>query len=146
MKAHDIMTANPVCVTPESAVRDAARVMQRENVGVVPVVDDVGSKRLLGVLTDRDIAIRAVAEGRGLDVTVSEIMTRNVTTCRSEDDVDALMRTMGEEQIRRIPVVDEAGALVGIIAQADLVLSAPNEQKVERTIEKISQPSGKHAG
>lgn len=146
MNARDIMTADPVCVTPESTVRDAARIMQRESVGVVPVVDNAGSKRLLGVLTDRDIAVRIVAEGRGSEVKVSEIMTSTVTTCRPDDAVDAIMRTMGQEQIRRIPVLDEAGSLVGIIAQADLVLSAPNEQKVERTIEKISQPAGKHTG
>jgi CBS domain-containing protein len=145
MKARDIMSANPVCITPESGVRDAAKIMQRENVGVVPVVADISSKQLLGVLTDRDIAIRVVAEGRGADIRVSEVMSKNVRTHRPDDSVNDVMQTMGSEQVRRIPIVDERGALVGIVAQADIALDAPNDAKVETTIEKISRPSNKHS-
>jgi CBS domain-containing protein len=145
MKARDIMSANPSCVTPDSGVRDAARLMARENVGVIPVVNDITEKRLLGVLTDRDIAIRVVAEGRGSDISVNEIMSQNVRTCGPDDPVDEVMRTMGTEQVRRIPIVDDRGSLLGIVAQADLALNAKDEEKVERTIEKISQPTTKHA-
>jgi CBS domain-containing protein len=145
MKARDIMSANPVCITPESGVRDAAKIMQRENVGVVPVVAELSSKKLLGVLTDRDIAIRIVAEGRGPDIRVSEVMSKNIRTHGPDDSVNDVMQTMGSEQVRRIPIVDEGGSLVGIVAQADIALDAPNESKVENTIENISKPSTKHA-
>lgn len=145
MKARDIMSAEPACVTPDVPARDAAKIMQRQNVGVVPVVADVSTKKLLGVITDRDIAIRIVAEARGPDIRVGDVMTSKVATARPDDSVDALMRTMATEQVRRIPVVDSNGALVGIVAQADLALNAPDDEKVERTIEKISQPTARHA-
>jgi CBS domain-containing protein len=145
MKAKDIMSPDPVCVTPDTGVRDAARIMQRQNVGVVPVVADVSSKRLLGLITDRDIAIRVVAEARGPDVRVSDVMTQGVTTARPDDSVDEILQRMGREQVRRIPVVDETGAIVGIVAQADLATRAPDDRKVEHTIEQISQPTGKSA-
>ena len=120
--------------------------MKTENIGVVPVVDSTGSKRLVGVLTDRDIAIRAVAEGRdGTTTSVGHVMTSDVRTSAASDSVEDVMELMGREQIRRIPIVDESGALVGIIAQADIVIEARDDKKAERTVEKISQPSGKHA-
>jgi CBS domain-containing protein len=146
MKAQDIMSRNPSCVTPDTSIVDAARLMKDENVGVVPVVESEGSKKLVGVLTDRDIAVRAVAEGRdGATTSVGHIMTSDVRTTAPTDSVKEVMNLMGSEQVRRIPVVDERGALVGIIAQADIVLEAKDNKEAEKTIEKISQPSGKHA-
>ena len=146
MKVQDIMSTNPSTVTPDSRLRDAARLMQTENVGVVPVVESNDSKRLVGILTDRDIAIRVVAEGRDAENTsVGQIMSANVKTCRATDDVDEVMDVMGKEQVRRVPIVDERGSLVGIVAQADIVLEARDNRKAEKTVEKISQPSGKHA-
>ena len=146
MKAQDIMSKDPMCVTPDTPLVEAARIMKTENIGVVPVVESTGSKRLVGVLTDRDIAIRAVAEGRdGSTTSVGHVMTSDVRTSAASDSVEDVMELMGREQVRRIPIVDESGALVGIIAQADIVIEARDDKKAERTVEKISQPSGKHA-
>jgi CBS domain-containing protein len=146
MKAQDIMSRNPTCVTPETPVVDAARLMKEENIGVVPVVDTTSERRLVGVLTDRDIAVRAVAEGRdGTTTSVGHIMTSEVRTGRPDASVNDIMDLMGREQVRRIPIVDDRGILVGIVAQADIVLEARDNKKAEKTVEQISQPSGKHA-
>ena len=142
MKAREIMTANPRTVTPDMNLPEVARLMQSEDVGIVPVVDAGGSRQLVGVVTDRDIALRVVGEGRDPNsVRVSDVMSTNVRTCREDDSVDDVMDVMGKEQVRRIPIVDERGSLVGIVAQADVVLQASSDRKSERTVEKISQPS-----
>lgn len=146
MKANEIMTSEPVCVTPDTPIREAARLMKDQNVGMLPVVQAEGSKQLIGVITDRDIALRHVAEGHtSADCPVSEAMTEHVTTANPNSDVDDVMEIMGKEQVRRIPIVDERGELVGVVAQADVVLHATDDKKAERTIEEISQPYGKHA-
>lgn len=145
MKAKDIMTTNPRTVTPDTTVREAAQMMKTENVGMLPVVRDRSSRTLVGVVTDRDIAIRHVAEGHGSpECPVREAMSSGVKTARETDDVDDVMDVMGKEQVRRIPIVDERGDLVGVVAQADIAREA-SDRKAERTIEKISEPSGKHA-
>jgi CBS domain-containing protein len=108
-------------------------------------VERDGSDRLVGIVTDRDIAIRHVAEGHdSSSCPVREAMTSNVRTARENDDVNDVMDVMGKEQIRRIPVIDERGALVGIVAQADIVREARDDKKAERTIEKISEAGGRH--
>ena len=145
MKANDIMTRNPRVVTPETTVREAARLMETENVGMIPVVRSEGSKNVVGIVTDRDIAIRHVAAGHSSgDCPVSEAMSSNPKTCKTTDSVDDVMEVMGKEQVRRIPIVDERGELVGIIAQADIAREA-NDKKAERTIEKISEPGSRHS-
>ena len=142
MKARDLMSKNPRSVTPETSIREAARLMKSEDVGVLPVVESEGSKRVVGLVTDRDIAVRAVAEGR-IDASVRDVMTSDPKTAREDDDVDSVMSLMGHEQVRRVPIVDERGQLVGIVAQADIVREA-SDRKAERTVEKISEPGGKH--
>ena len=145
MKAQDIMTKNPTSVTPETSVREAAQLMKSEDVGMIPVVRSTGSKSIVGIVTDRDIAIRHVAAGHSSpDCPVSEAMSSNVKTCRTTDSVDDVMKVMGKEQIRRIPIVDERGELVGIVAQADIARQA-DDKKAERTIEKISEPGSRHS-
>lgn len=146
MRVQDLMTKDPACVTPGATIREAAQLMQREDTGVVPVVEEQGaSRRLVGVVTDRDIAIRVVAQGRSADTRVSEVMTSNrLATCSPNDDVNAVMEAMASEQVRRIPIVDERGSLVGIVAQADIVRKADDERKAEHTIEAISRPGGKN--
>lgn len=145
MKAQDIMSKNPTSVTPDTSLVEAARLMKDENIGVVPVVESPSSKRLVGVLTDRDIAVRAVAEGRdGATTSVGHIMTGDVRTSRTTDSVNDVMELMGREQVRRVPVVDDRGALVGIISQADIVLEAKDDKRAEKTVAQISQPTGKH--
>ena len=139
------MSKNPACVTPDTTLVDAARLMKEENVGIVPVIESTGSRRLVGVVTDRDIAIRAVAEGRdGVTTSVGSVMTSDVRTTTADDSVDDVMKLMGSEQVRRIPVVDDRGVLVGIISQADIVLDAKDDKRAEKTVEQISQPTGKH--
>ena len=146
MKAQEIMSRNPTCVTANTPLVEAARLMKTENIGVVPVVESTGSKRLVGVLTDRDIAIRAVAEGRdGATTSVGHVMSSDVRTSAPDDSVEDVMELMGREQVRRVPIVDDRGNLVGIVAQADIVLEARDNRKAEKTVEKISEPSGKHA-
>jgi CBS domain-containing protein len=148
MKVSEIMTKNPRTVSPDTTVSEAARPLKEEDVGLVPVVERVGGAetrgRLVGVVTDRDIAIRHVAEGRASDAPVSEVMSGGVLTCTPDDSVDTAMALMGREQIRRIPIVDERGSLVGVLAQADLARMSGESKKVEKTVENISQPGGPH--
>ena len=146
MKIQDIMTRDPSCVTPDSPARDAARIMKEEDVGIVPVVDDQSSRKLVGVVTDRDLAIRIVAAERDGATRVGEVMSESrLATCSPDEDIDEAMDTMAAEQVRRIPIVDERGALVGNVSQADVVLNARDDSKAERTVEQISEPGGRHS-
>ena len=144
MKAQDIMARNPSVVTPETRLSEAAKMMKTEDVGILPVVESKGSKKLVGVITDRDIAIRHVAEGHTGDCPVREAMTEGVRTAKAHDDVDDVMELMGKEQVRRIPITDDRGDLLGIVSQADIVRKAKSDDKAEATVEKISQPGGRH--
>jgi len=148
MKISEIMSKNPRSVSPDTPVSEAARVMKEEDVGLVPVVERVGGAetrgRLVGVVTDRDIAIRHVAEGRAADSPVGDVMSGGVKTCGPNDSVEDAMALMGREQVRRLPIVDERGSLVGVVAQADLVRVSGKERQAERTVEQISQPGGSH--
>ena len=138
MKVQDVMTRDPRCVTPETSAREAAQVMKDEDVGIVPVVE---GERLIGVVTDRDLALRVVADGRDSSATVRDVMSSGrIATCRPDEDLDRVMETMANEQVRRIPIVDERGSLVGIVAQADVVLKAKDDRKAEKTVEQISEP------
>ena len=146
MKAQDIMARNPRCVTPQTSIQEAARLMKSEDVGALPVVESDNSRKLVGIITDRDITIRAVADGRDLgSATVKDAMSKGTATARATDSVDDVMKVMGREQVRRIPIVDDRDQLVGIISQADVVLKATSDTKSERTVEKISEPGGKHS-
>jgi CBS domain-containing protein len=148
MKISDLMTRNPCTVSPDTPVSEAARLMKEEDVGIVPVVERVGGAetrgRLVGVVTDRDITIRHVAEGRASDAPVRDVMSGGVKTAAPDDSVEMVMELMGREQVRRIPVVDERGSLVGVVSQADLARKAKDSIKVEKTVEQISQPGGSH--
>ena len=146
MRIQDIMTRNPACVTGDATVREAAQVMLREEVGLVPVIKGSGDNTLVGVVTDRDIAIRCVAEGKDGTCRVRDVMSADdLATCSQNDDVESVMGAMRAEKVRRIPIVDERGSLVGIVSQADVAMKAKNEGAVEDTLEKISEPGGRHA-
>ena len=142
MKAQDLMTTEPACCTPESTAREAARLMREHDCGCIPVVEG-DSKQLVGVVTDRDIACRCVAEGGGADTPVREIMTRDPQSCHPEDDVVAVEQIMMQALIRRVPVVDAKGSCIGMIAQADLALNdeAASDSEIGRVVERISEPS-----
>jgi CBS domain-containing protein len=148
MNISELMSKDPCTVTPDTPVSEAARLMKEEDVGMVPVIERVGGAetrgRLVGVITDRDIAIRTVAEGRAVDSPVRDVMSGGVRTAAPTDSVEQVMELMGREQVRRVPIVDERGSLVGVVAQADLARKAKNEGHVERTVEQISQPGGSH--
>jgi CBS domain-containing protein len=141
MKAQDLMTTNPACCMPNSTVREAAQLMRDHDCGCIPVVEGE-SKRLVGVVTDRDIACRCVAEGQNPDTPVRDIMTSNPQCCHPEDDIAAVEQIMIEAQVRRVPVVDAKDCCVGMIAQADIALSdeAVSDREVGRMVERISEP------
>ncbi|HZF67595.1 MAG TPA: CBS domain-containing protein, partial [Gemmatirosa sp.] len=134
----DIMTKHPQVVTPDTPVQEAARLMKSEDTGVLPVVEAQGSRRPVGVITDRDIALRVVAEGRS-QAMVRDAMSSSVRTAREDDDLKDVMELMASEQVRRVPIVDDRGELVGIVSQADIVLEG-DDKRAEKTIERISQP------
>lgn len=139
MRARELMTADPACVTRDDSVQKAARLMREHDVGLIPVLRGGRSREITGVITDRDIAIRCVGEGRGPETIVGDVMSGDVCTVTSDDDVRTVMTLMGREQVRRIPVVDERGAIVGIVSQADIVLEAADDFAAERTVERISE-------
>lgn len=145
MKIQDIMTKDPSCVTANATVREAAQVMKREDVGIVPVVDGQNDRHLVGVVTDRDIAVRCVAEGKDGTCRVRDVMSADdLATCSADDDVGNVMEAMRTEKVRRIPIVDERGLLVGIVSQADVLLKTRDTHRAGETVEEISEPGGRH--
>ena len=141
MKAQELMTKAPACCTPESSVREAAQLMLEHDCGCIAVVEK-GTKRLIGMVTDRDIACRCVARGGGPETPVKEVMTTDLRSCHPEDDVAAVEQIMMQAQVRRVPVVDGRGDCVGMIAQADLAVRdrAVSESELGRVVERISEP------
>ena len=132
----DLMTENPRTTTPDAGVIEAARIMRDDDVGLVPVVD---GDRLVGTVTDRDIAIRVVAEGRDpSSTTVGEIASKDLVTIDPDQDLDEALRLMARHQVRRLPVVEEDGRLVGIVAQADVARHGDDSQ-TGQVVEQISQ-------
>ncbi|MGH7468917.1 MAG: CBS domain-containing protein [Longimicrobiales bacterium] len=140
MRARDIMTGNPQYVTTQDSVQRAAQIMRDNDIGMVPAVDDRESCRLRGVLTDRDIAVRCVAENRNGDSRVIDLMSRDLVTARPDDQLEEVMDRMKAEQVRRIPVIDDGDRLLGIIAQADIALEGPGDQATATVVERISEP------
>ena len=132
----EIMTTDVEVVRPEETLRDAARAMADLDVGSLPVCD---GKKLIGMITDRDITVRAVAEGKSSDTPVSEVMTDEVVWCSESDSVDEVLQKMSDAQVRRIPVVDEDRQLIGIVALGDIALE--EDDAVDETLRDISMPS-----
>jgi CBS domain-containing protein len=131
----EAMTRDPRTVTPQTTIAEAARHMRDDDVGLLPVVE---GDRLVGTITDRDIAVRVVAEGRGPDTTVADVASRELVTIDPQQDLDEAMRLMAEHQVRRLPVCEEDGRLVGIVAQADVARHGSDEHAGE-TVERISR-------
>ena len=128
MKCQEIMVDSPVCCLPQDSVGQAARLMRRERIGSVPVITDDIRRELIGIVSDRDLAIRVVAESRDLiRTTVFDVMTSAVVACRDVDDVSSAVMAMAANEIRRIPVVDGSGRLIGIISQDDITLRVPRK-------------------
>ena len=138
----DAMTSQPVTVRPSESVRSAAELMAQQDIGSLPVVDE--HAQLVGMVTDRDIAIRAVAAGRDADATpVKEILTSPIVQVVPDDSLDMALELMAKYQVRRLPVVYDT-QLVGVLAQADIAHEA-NDKKAGQVLEAISQPTPEHA-
>jgi len=140
MKCREIMTKDPVCCLPDDEVQKAAKLMKDENVGVIPIIEDEDTKTLLGIVTDRDLALRVVAEARDLDSTrIKDVMTTGAVSCQPEDDLQKALDAMEENQVRRIPVVDSNQKIVGIIAQADVATRLGEPKRTAAFVEEISK-------
>ncbi len=140
MKCSEVMTDNPVCCLPNDLVSQAARVMRREHIGAIPVVSDERTKEIIGIVTDRDLAIKVVAESRDPNRTmVSDVMTHTIVVCRDGDDLSSAIAALEEYQIRRIPVIDQGGRLVGIISQRDMHIRTHEPKTTPVMIEEISR-------
>lgn len=141
MKISDCMTRDVRLADPEMTLREAAKLMAECDAGVLPVGEN---DRLVGMLTDRDIAIRAVAEGKGADAKVREAMSPDVCWCYEDENIEGVLRRLGDEQIRRMPVLNRNKRLVGIVAMADLTASA-EPQQTGATLSAISRHGGQHS-
>jgi CBS domain-containing protein len=142
MTCKEIMTPNPSCCLPSDTVAVAAQIMRRNDVGSVLIVSDHEENRLLGIVTDRDLAIKVIADGRDPNVTrVDEVMSLHPVSCNENDRTSRALQLMAEHQVRRIPVVDDNGRVCGIVAQADVALHE-DEEEVGRMVEQISEPYG----
>ena len=140
MKVFETMTPDVVMVGPAGSLAEAARLMKENDIGTLPVCD---AGRLIGMLTDRDITVRATAEGRDPQVTrVEEIMTPEVVCCLASDDVQQAADVMQRAQLRRLLVIDAEGRLSGIVSLGDIVLQTGDEKLAGETLERVSEPTG----
>jgi len=135
-KISEVMTSEVQVVQPDDTLQDAAAMMAEQDVGALPVCD---GSRLQGMITDRDIAVRAVANGRAADTLVREVMSEDVIWCSEDDDTQDVLGRMGDRQIRRIPVVDANRNLVGIVSLGDLAIE--DEENVDEALRSISMPA-----
>lgn len=135
------MTTDVVVAVPEMTVQEAARLMAELDAGVLPVVD---GGRLRGMVTDRDIAVRAVALGKGPETKVAEVMSPGARYCFEDDVLEAAVAGMGDHQIRRMPVLSNAGELVGMLSLSDAALAGDVPEAAE-ALEGISEPGGEHS-
>jgi CBS domain-containing protein len=142
MKVSQVMTPEPACCLPEDSVEIAARLMRIQDVGMIPVVDDERNSRLLGVITDRDLAMSVVAQGlQPRKTTVKEVMTSHVVTCGESDNVEDVLSSMKSHQLRRIPVIAEDNCIVGVVSQSDIALRLDDPEATGEVLADISKPS-----
>lgn len=140
MKVSEVMTRDVQTVRPDQSAREAASFMLRADAGAIPVLE---GDRLIGMITDRDIAVRGVAEGHGPDTPVRELMTNDIVAVRPEDDTDDVAVRMSEAQVRRLPVIDDQQKLCGIVSLGDLTQKADSSD-AEQALEGVSKPGGQH--
>ncbi len=138
-RCSEIMTRDVRTASPDTPIRDVAALMRDGDMGSVPVVE---AGKLAGIVTDRDMVVRVLADGKGADTPVAEAMTTELITVKSDDFVFEAIRLMGDKQVRRIPVVNELGDLEGIIAMADVALETEDEREIAETLEEISSGAG----
>lgn len=139
-KCNDIMTKQLIYCVPNDTVSRAAQLMERENIGPVLIVENGQNNKLVGIVTDRDLALKVVGEERDTQTTkVGEVMSRNIVSCHANDDVDKATDLMEQHQLRRIPIVDGESRLVGIISQADVATRVGDPDKTAKVVKEISQ-------
>ena len=139
IRCREIMTSNVKTATRDMSLRDVAVMMRDGDMGSIPVVED---GKLVGIVTDRDVVVRSIADGKDASTPVSEAMTTEIFSVRPDDFAFEAIRLMGDKQVRRVPVVDESGVLAGIIAMADVALEMEDEREIAETLEEISSGSG----
>lgn len=143
-KCNEVMTKNPVCCVPSDLVSKAADLMKNNHIGSIPVIENEQNQKLIGIVTDRDLTLRIVAEGLDAKSTkVETVMTRKVITCLAEDDLQKALDAMSENQLRRMPIVDDENKILGIIAQADVATRVDHPKKTAAMVKEISQANGK---
>ena len=139
-KCNEVMTQNPVCCLPGDTVSTVAELMKSKDIGPIPIIDNEQTKKLVGILTDRDLALKIVADGRDPKSTkAEEVMTREIVTCLAEDDLQNALDAMSGHKLRRIPIVDNNNGIVGIIAQADVATRVDQPEKTASVVRGISQ-------
>lgn len=137
----EVMTTNPVCCLPTDNVILVAELMKSQNIGAVPVIENEETQKLIGIITDRDLALKVVGEGRDARTTrVEAVMTRKVVTCRADDDLKRAVDAMSEHQLRRMVIVDSANKVLGVISQADVATRVDQPVKTAEMVKDISQP------
>jgi CBS domain-containing protein len=141
MHITEVMSTDVKLASPKQSIQDAARMMVEIDVGAIPVGED---DRLVGMITDRDIAVRAVAAGKPANTPIADVMSHEVKYCFESDDIDAVSVNMADLKLRRLPVVDRQKRLVGIVSLADIALSGgPNDATT--ALSGISEPGGEHS-
>lgn len=139
VRCREIMTSSVKTAKRDHTLKDVAALMREGDVGSVPVVED---GKLIGIVTDRDIVVRAIADGKDVSTSVAEAMTTDIFAVKPDDFVFEAIRLMGDKQVRRLPVVDNDGNLAGIISMADIALEMEDEREIAETLEEISSGSG----
>ena len=139
-KCRDVMTEDVVVSTPDETVTEVARLMKTEDIGPVLIVDNQQSKTLVGLVTDRDIVLKVIADGHDPQATrVGDVMSKKLVTCYADDKVETAMKAMAQFQLRRIPVVEDNMRLVGIISQADIATRVNEPEETAEVVKEISQ-------
>jgi CBS domain-containing protein len=139
-KCDEVMTKDPVCCLPTDSVAKAAELMKSRNIGSIPIIENAKTQKLVGIVTDRDLALTIVAVGRDAKSTnVDAVMTYKVVSCLADDDLQEALDAMAKQQVRRIPIVDRDHRLVGIITQADVATRVDQPEKTGEMVKEISQ-------
>jgi CBS domain-containing protein len=142
MKVREAMTRDVRLVRPQQTIREAAHLMAELDIGALPVEEN---DRLVGMITDRDIAVRAVAEGKGPDTPVSDAMTRDIKYVFEDQSIEEVTRNMSEQRIRRVPVLNRDKRLVGILSLGDLAIDESAQDEAGEALGGISRPGGQHS-
>ena len=137
VRCREIMTSKVSTANGKMTLRAVAQMLKDGDIGALPVVEK-DTNKLVGIVTDRDIVVRAVAEGKDAETTVGEVMTTTLYTAKPDDFAFEVIRTMGERQVRRVPIINEAGVLQGIVSMADVALEMEDEREIAETLEEIS--------